>query len=795
MHQPIKIKNQEDSASEILELISPYLKRWYLYVILGIVGLLGVTIYISYTIPLVSNTATLLIHENKKSYEGSDIRVLEELDLIKSSSNIQNDIELFKAYSVIEPVVDSLKLYQQLFLLENNSDFKKEELFENLPFQINTSLKDSSAKFTEFTFILEILSDKVFNFSSDKENFENIPFNKDFSINSSNLKLNLIINKSFIQNFIGKRIEVTLLPKLKAVRDLTELIKIEKQSNESSIIKISLQGYNIEKINRTIDELIKSYQRDVHLDRNMIKARTSDFIKERIKFLVEELTEVEKYGEDYKKGKGILDLQVGLNDYYTSKGETQENLNEVAIQLSLASMLLDYMNEIVSFDDLLPANIGFQDVNINQMSEQYNKLILDRKKLLQGSKYNNPLVIKNEEQLNSLKNSIINGLKNLKKIYEVKVDAYNEQFNSFNGQFSKLPKFEREYRAILRQQQIKESLYLYLLQKREENEIEMAATVSNFKVVQPPLGEGVVISPKKTLLYIAAITFAIVISSLIVFLSELLDRKVNSEKDMKSLNVIGQIPKSDVSNSIMNFNERSFLSESFRMLRTNVNFMVDSQVKCPVIAVSSTLPSEGKTFISINLAQTFASVGKKVILVGLDLRVPKLKDYFEITDETGVSNFISDSSITLDAIIHNYNENLSFINSGDIPPNPAELLLKPRFELLLKQLKENYDLIVLDTSPIGIISDCIPAIKNQSDLLIYIARLGYLDKKMVDIPVSYLKDGLVKNLHVVLNYAKPLEKRYGGSYRYGYTYTDNYFGKTDKKWSFRKALKYFFNKD
>jgi tyrosine-protein kinase Etk/Wzc len=796
MNKSKKINIKEENNSELFDIALPYLKKWYLYVISIIIALVVVNIYIRYTMPTYTNSASILINENKKSTGGADISILEELDIIKSSSNIENDMEILKAYSVIEPVVDSLQLNVSVFRIGENSKLRRLELFETRPCLVDFEYIDTTGNTPTISFIIEKINKNEILIEFPNGETKKIQLGEYYEF--AKKKIGFIISKSiFWEKYTdGEKFEYQIIPKLNAVMALTNKLKIDRLNNESSIIKLSLDGYNIDRINTTLNEIIKSYQRDAFQDRNMVKTKTSDFIKERIKFLVDELTEVEKFGEDYKKDKGILDLQVGLNNFISSKGETEENLNEVSVQLSLVIMLIEYMNGISTMEELLPANIGFQDENINQMSEQYNKLILDRKKLLQGSKSTNPLVVKIEEQIISLRSSITTGLRNLKRIYDLKISAYNRQYNKVSGQLSTLPQFEREYRSILRQQQIKESLYLYLLQKREENEIEMAASVSNIKVIQPPIGNGKLIAPKGSLLYTSALIFALLFPTGIIFIGSMLDNKLKSESDVTGLNIIGQIPKTSKTNSIMAVNDRSYLSESFRMLRTNINFMIDSQIKCPVIAVSSTLPSEGKTFISINLAQTFASVGKQVIVVGLDLRVPKLKDYFDIIDERGVSNFIADSTITPEMIIHNsgHNENLFFINSGSVPPNPAEILLKPRFSELINYLKENYDLIIFDTSPIGLISDCLPVIKKDADLLIFIARIGLLDKRLLEIPKSYLRDGLVKDLNVVLNYAKPLEKRYGYGYGYGYgyTYAESYFGEKHSKWHFLTRIKNWF---
>jgi hypothetical protein len=365
-------------------------------------------------------------------------------------------------------------------------------------------------------------------------------------------------------------------------------------------------------------------------DKNIFKTNTSNFIKGRIHFLLEELNEVEKTGENYKTDQGITDFQSDITSFISSKTDLEKNIINTNIQLNLTKILFDFINELSNFEELLPSNLGFEDPTINGLTDQYNKLILERKKLIQLTKLNNPLIEKIDTQLYSIRTSLQKSLNNLKTSYEVRVSSYNNQFNRVNGELSSMPKFEREYRAIIRQQQIKESLYLYLLQKREENEIELAASVSNIKVIVPPIGNGTLVAPKKSILYLVALILSLFIPIGIIYIIQLFDNKLKSAKDLDDLTLLGQIPKSDKANSIIDDTDRSFLSESFRMLRTNINFSLSDKVGCKVIALSSTLPNEGKTFISMNLANSLSKAGSKVIVVGLDLRMPKLLDYVNI---------------------------------------------------------------------------------------------------------------------------------------------------------------------
>lgn len=793
--QKSQLINKGESIN-FMEIAQPYIKGWFLYAISIFLAFLSVYVYVRYTIPIYKNSASILINEDKAGQSTTGISVIEDLELVQSASNLMNELEIMKAQSVLEPVVDSLCLFTTVYLIGDQSKLRRSELFETNPIQFELLPIEKGVDIQGATFYFEFINSKQFVIESLSGNRKKYNFGDFLTLDEKGNKVLISKSKNYsIDVWLGKKLEVILSPKEKAISQLRSQLSIEKQSKESSVVTLSIEGPSSIKNNTILSELIESYQRDGLNDKNIVKTNTSNFVKERIKFLLDELNEVEKIGENYKSKTGIVDFQSGVNDYLSGKSDAQNNLEDVSIQLSLINLLIDYMNTTgIENKELLPSNLGFEDLTINSMTEQYNKLILEKKKLLQTTKETNPLVIKIDDQLASFDESLKKSLRNLKRTYEFKVNSYNRQYNKLNSELEAMPKFEREYRSILRQQQIKESLYLYLLQKREENEIELAATVSNIKIIIPPISQGSLVTPKKALLNIIAFIIALLIPSGIIYVQVLLDNKIKTSKDFGDLNVIGQIPKGEKGMNLIEENERSYLSESLRMLRANINFFLNDSTKSKVIAVSSTLPNEGKTFISINLANTLSKAGYKVVVVGLDLRVPKLKDYVHLDDLVGVSNFIANESITPESIIRTFEnkENFYLINAGDIPPNPAELLLKPRFKVLMNYLRDNFDFVILDTSPIGLISDCLPVVKNEADLLLYVARVGYLEKRLISIPKSYVDEGIVKNLAIVLNYIDPMEKRYGYGYRYGYShgYTNGYFNEKQNSW-FPRILKFF----
>ena len=466
----IKEINTKKEPTNFAELIEPFTKRWYFYILALIISLSSVYLYVRYTIPVYLNSASIIINEENGKGGNGNINVLEELELVPSSSNLMNEIEVLKSHSVLAPVVDSLDLNVTTYLIGDKSKLRRFELFDESPIKIKTKLSKNAPNIYFKIFELNFYSFNKIELISPNGKRRIYAYKDTVVFDDFGSKI--IFNKSeiFSETWIGRKLEIVITSNQKAIERLRNELLIEKKNKESSVITLSIKGPNQQKNNKILSELIESYQFDCLNDKNIVKSNTSDFIKERIKFLLEELNVVEADGENYKSNKGIVDYQADLNSFLNSKGASERELLESSIQLNLVNLLYDFMTKSIGFEDLFPSNLGFEDETINSLTSQYNKLILERKKLLQNTKENNPLVIKAESQLASIKASLERSLKNVKNSYELKVKSYERQFNRYENQLDGMPKFEREYRSIIRQQQIKESLYIYLLQKIEDYE-------------------------------------------------------------------------------------------------------------------------------------------------------------------------------------------------------------------------------------------------------------------------------------------------------------------------------------
>jgi capsular exopolysaccharide synthesis family protein len=457
----------------------------------------------------------------------------------------------------------------------------------------------------------------------------------------------------------------------------------------------------------------------------------------------------------------------------------------VTIEKNMADFLVEYIKKYDDLTLLLPANIGFEESSVNSLSADYNQLVIERNKIIQGSNENNPIAKRIEAQLLSIRESLDNTLTNVQNRLKIQIEELLKREKEYNRKIKSVPELERRYREIARQQQIKETLYLYLLQKREENQLAMASTMGTIKVLNPPSTSWRPISPNRSSTFFRAFLIGLAIPIGVIYLLGVLDNKVRSKEDLEGIGIplVGEIPENKSGESlVVQKGERSMVAEAFRMLRANISFLIpDREKKGNVIYVSSTIAGEGKTFNAINLASSFALTGKKVVLMGMDLRAPKLSQYLGITDQAGVSNFVIDESISVADITIPSGEvpNLSYILSGIIPPNPSELLLSPRITSLFNELKKDYDYIIVDNAPTALVAD-VANIAEFADVFLYVVRANYLNKRDLQVPVKLKEEMEVKKLAFILNSTKYGLNGYNG---YGYGYGEKgVYGEESKSW-------------
>ena len=556
-------------------------------------------------------------------------------------------------------------------------------------------------------------------------------------------------------------------------------MSVEPIGEQSDLLKLSLKDENSKWSERTINAIIDAFNQDGIKDRQLVSQRTLEFIDDRFEYLAFELDSIEKDRKDFKESNNLIDLVADSEIGLEQRTRSNEELFRIENQLALAKLLEESLNEKRELE-LLPANIGLENNSINNLIEDYNKSILERDKLLITGGVNNPQVKLAEGSIIDLRSNINSSLSNYINQLQLSKTQLQSRNNLFIGQVSQIPEKEKLLRAIERQQKIKESLYLLLLQKREEAAINLAITEPSIKVVEYALTGSLPVSPKRNFVYAGAILLGLLIPFGILYVIFMLDTKLHGKDDITAVTttvpVIAEIPdlKKKENLVFVDPNDRSVLAESFRILSSNVDYIlpVKDNEKSKVIYCTSTIKGEGKTLVSLNLSLALSSINKKVLLIGADLRNPQIHSYIsEDKHKPGLSNYLHDVDFNWkDAIISGFEKhpNHHIILSGSIPPNPAHLLTNGRFKALIEEAKSEYDYIIVDTAPTILVTDTM-LISQLADATIYIARANYTEKNLLNYSKELHESGRIKNMAYVIN-SVGASKSYGYGYNYGYNY-------------------------
>ncbi len=526
-----------------------------------------------------------------------------------------------------------------------------------------------------------------------------------------------------------------------------------------------------------LNMLIKVYNEDAIADKKFISENTLNFIQNRLKIISSELGDVEKDVEGFKKSNNITDIASQASLYLTSSVDFEKELINIETQLKIVNVMIDYLKTKGKWD-LVPNNILVTaDSKIaTDFIAQYNELVIQRNRIYKEGTPKNSFLINLEQKIEDINNNIIANLEQVKTSLSINKSVKENQNRLIKGKISDIPSQELENRVLDRQQKIKESLYLYLLQKREETAISLAVTAPNSKLVDAAFSSASPVSPKRNIIYFLAFALGILIPFSIIYIINLFDNKINNRQDVEgriSAPFLGDIPKSESQDEIINTNSKSSSAEAIRIIRTNMEFLFTKfpDNKSKTIFITSTIPKEGKTFVAINLASTIALSGKKVLLIGLDIRNPKIDRYVKLPSK-GLTNYLSKSNENIHDYIVKLDdfENFFVLPSGVVPPNPVDLLMNNRIDEMFAQLKTEYDYIIVDTAPVSLVTDTLLVAKN-ADIFIYVIRANFLDKRLLRVIENVYRDKKLPNMSVVLNDTK-WSKTYGYGYGYGYSYIE-----------------------
>lgn len=788
----VRQREADDEKVDIQELLFKYIIHWLWFVGAVLVCLIGAWIYLRMATPVYNISATVIIKDDKKGGNTGSMAGLEELGLsglTGSSQNIDNELEVLRSKTLVKEVVNLLNLYVSY---TDEDEFPSKNMYKTSP--VLVSLTPQEAEKLSDPMIVEMsLHPKgsldvgvTIGKKEYQKHFEKLP--AVFPMDEGTLAFfqspdSLMVKKdtteeSSTQNI--RHITAKINSPMKVARAYCENLRIEPTSKTTSVAVISLKNSSLQRGQDFINQLLEMYNRNTNNDKNEIAQKTAEFIDERINIISKELGSTEVNLENFKRNAGITDLTSEAQIALTGNAEYEKKRVENRTQISLIEDLRKYIrgNEY----EVLPGNIGLQDPGLVATIERYNEMLVERKRLLRTSTENNPTIINLDTSIRAMKSNVQATLDgSLKGLLITKADLEREA-SRFSRRISDAPGQERQFVSIARQQEIKAGLYLMLLQKREENAIALAATANNAKIIDEAIADDIPVSPKRRMIYLIALVLGIGIPVGIIYLIGLTKFKLEGRADVEKLTtipIVGDIPLTDEKNekdgSIAVFeNQNNLMSETFRNIRTNLQFMLQNDKK--VILVTSTVSGEGKSFISANLAISLSLLGKKVVIVGLDIRKPGLNKVFRLsTKEKGITLYLANPETDLMSLVQpsDINQNLYILPGGTVPPNPTELLARDGLDKAIEILKKSFDYVILDTAPVGMVTDTL-LIGRVADLSVYVCRADYTHKVEYTLINELAEEKKLPNLCTVINGVDLKRRKYG--YYYGYGKYGKYYG-------------------
>ena len=749
----------------IVQMLSKYLKFWYIFIASVIICLALAWLYLQTKTSAYKVNTTLVIQEDKKGEGVLQATAFSDLNMFKQIVTVDNEIAALRSRSLWETVLAQLPLETSYFV-ENT--FKSDELYgEDLPIIVEVE-KLSKLAFQQ-ELIIQTLDENRFQIGI-ADQFRTYKFGQkirtpDFSLRvlhgprfSSDTRP-VIIRFNNIKNMAERYSSVLL-----------EAIPITKESNTVTLTLVDIiPARSIDILNT----LINTYNRENVENKNRLALNTIQFIDKRLQFLGSDLSSNSQEVENFKQANRVTDVTSDAQQSLQNAGEFNRQLSSVDIQRGVVASMESYVNKPGGQYEMVPSTLGLQDPTLSSLTEQYNTLQIERERILRTAEPGNPLVISINEQLAGLKSNISENLRNIKKGLNITRNNLQSNSSKFESQIRSAPSVERGLSERNREHGVKEGLYQYYLQKREETTLSVTATTPTSRVIDKPNYNSSPVSPKKSFIYMCAFILGLSIPAGAIFLKDFLNTKVQDVSDIEQISgvmILGELSHKENKDSlVISKSSRTTISELFRYIRTNLNYMTESSGN-KVMLITSSMKGEGKTFFTINLGATLALVDKKVVLLEFDVRKPDLLKNLNLNSSLGLTNYLKNECALDDIIIASPTQpNLYVIGCGSVPENPAELLMNPRISDLFQELREKFDYVIIDTSPVGAVADAF-SLASYADASIYVVRYNYTDKVQLNILKDIFENNKLNNPMIVLNDAKADGfKGYGyGGYGYGF---------------------------
>lgn len=774
---------QSEDEIDLLEILSYLLKYWYWFVLSGLLFLSLGYIYTRYLTPMYEVSASVIIKQEKNAPE--EMLLLEDFGLNSGTNNIDNEIGTLKSVDFITKVVSSLELFTTYRRERKLGIFYSPDLYKSSPYYVRWEGIEPEKIPSSATLYIEkegtnTLVNAEYSFGGER-------IEESYSLSELPGFINLKSGKLYIQKTASDSKEalndndiiiVSIINPYIIAKGIQQNLTIATSTKQSSQLNLNLRSESPQKGRDFMEALINEYNKDAIKDKNIISFNTAVFIDERLKEIASELGEVENRVEDFRRENKIADIPAQVESYLKQTDDFNSQRIEIETQLNLLGYIREFISKQENNNKLIP-NLGIKDAGLNSIIKGYNEMLIEKSRIENSSSENNPVLIQMNSQVAHLLQSIQASLVNEINASSIALRDLERENTSNSNIINKLPTVDREYTDILRQQEVKSKLFIFLLQKREETNLTQAAVAPKAKVIEQPRGTSNPVEPRKSVVMLAFLVVGIILPAGLLFLRNMFFTKIEGMHDLaklKNVSVVGDVGivnefPSINSKVVVEANNTSPVNEMFRTLRNNLLFML-SEENQKVVLVTSTISKEGKTFIAANLAKSLSLLDKKVVLVGADIRNPQISNTLGIPKSaTGFTSYIAGLTNNHHEIIEEAGDNFFTIQTGPIPPNPNELIAKPKTRDLIEKLRHDFDFIVIDSAPVGLVSDTF-IISSIADASIFVIRENFSEKDTISFINNIHSEGRLKNLAVVLNQTEGLGKR--GSYKYGYKYKYTY---------------------
>ena len=782
-------ENDEQSWFSFQNIFATLILNWQWFLLTMFIFLCGAFIYLRYTTPTYSVSARVLIKEDKNSRRSNTnmLASMQDLGFMTNSVGLENEMEILQSNLLLRDAVMDMKLYVEYF---KKGYVKKGLVYGTQPINVDldsVSLNTLDQLLLDETHTMELsMTRKDQNIKVTGTLFKNGKSTSTFTKEIKRLPATCVTDYgtlTFTQNTIenadslDKTWIVSIVPPMSVARKYLAAMSVAATSKQTDIAEITLKDANYKRGIDFLRALVVCYNRQANADKNEIAMLTEKFINERIEKINDELGSTESKLQNYKKANELIDLQMDATQSLQMTNQYSTKLTEATSQIQLLDYLREYVDNPANQYTIIPSNVGMTDAASMALITNYNQGVQERNRLLQTASSHAPQVLTLTATLDQLQNSIHSALTQARRTAEIKRKSIQDEYTKYQSRIGRSPEQERVLTEIGRQQDVRSGLYLMLLQKREENSISLAATVDKGKLIDNPQYDGLV-SPKRAIILLAALVLGFALPLCVLFLLSFFRYRIEGREDVMKLTtlpIVADVPVASDSvkttaGIVVQANKNNQIDEIFRSLRTNIQFMMKENEK--VILFTSSTSGEGKTFLAANLAVSFALLGKKVILCGLDIRKPALGKLFNLSDrKIGATALLVKNTVTVEDVrsqvcASGVNDNLDLLLAGPTPPNPTELLARQNLEDTIEILKQQYDYIILDTAPVGLVSDTLQ-IAKFTNVSCYVCRADYTPKANLGVVNSLTKENKLPNACIILNGVDMSKKKYGYYYGYG----------------------------